>query len=225
MTTLIEDGSLVLFQGDSITDAGRSREDDSALGNGYAAMAAAWFSALYPEKNVRFINRGISGQITSQMLARFTQDVVELKPQIVVIWGGTNDIARAVDPAVIQRNITAMCDLAEFHRIKVVLASITPVNDHHKAVNPAYERTIQRPPSAIIAMNSWLQKLAATRGFVYADYYQATLATDTRLAANLTPDGLHLNADGYRLISPVLLAALEKAQNPAQPPAKKRRLF
>ncbi len=197
-------GQRVVFMGDSMTQGWRLNEH-------------------FPGKD--FINRGISGQITSQMLARFTQDVIELKPQAVVIWGGTNDIARTVDPAVIQRNITAMCDLAEFHKIKVVLASITPVNDHYKAVNPSYERTLQRPPSAIIAMNSWLQKLAAERGFVYADYYQATLSTDTRLAANLTADGLHLNADGYRLISPVLLAAIEKTQTPAQPAPKKRRLF
>lgn len=197
-------GPRVVFMGDSMTQGWRLNE-------------------YFPGKD--FLNRGISGQITSQMLARFTQDVIELKPSAVVIWGGTNDIARGVDPAVIQRNITAMCDLAEFHKIKVVLASITPVTDHHKAANPAFERTLQRPPSAIIAMNSWLQKLAAARHFVYADYYQATLSTDTRLAANLTEDGLHLNAEGYRLISPVLISALEKTLSSGQPASRKRRLF
>jgi lysophospholipase L1-like esterase len=188
------------------------------------SMTQGWrLNEYFPGRD--FLNRGISGQITSQMLARFLADVVELKPQTVVIWAGTNDIARGVDPAVIQRNLSAMCDLADHHKIKVVLAAITPVTDHHKAVNPAFERTIQRPPTAIIAMNSWIQKFAFTRGYAYADYYQATLATDLSLAANLTTDGLHLNADGYRLISPVIAAALQKTLAPVQPPARKRRLF
>ncbi len=200
-------GPRVVFMGDSLTEGWRLNE---------------YFSGK------DFVNRGISGQITSQMLARFMQDVVELKPQAVVIWAGTNDIARGVDPAVIQRNLSAMCDLADHYKIKVVLASITPVTDHHKAVNPAFERTIQRPPTAIIAMNGWIQKLAATRGYSYADYYQATLSTDTRLSANLTDDGLHFNADGYRIISPVIVAAIEKTLAPAQaaqPTTRKRRLF
>lgn len=197
-------GPRVVFMGDSMTQGWRLNE-------------------YFPGKD--FINRGIGGQITSQMLGRFLQDVVDLKPQAVVIWAGTNDIARGVDRAVIQRNLTAMCDLAERYKIRVVLASITPVTDLHKAANPAYERTVQRPPAAIIAMNEWIQKFAASRGYAYADYYQATLATDTRLAANLTTDGLHLNADGYRLISPVLISALEKTLAPSQPAQKKRRLF
>lgn len=194
----------VVFLGDSMTQGWRLNE-------------------YFPGKD--YLNRGIGGQITSQMLARFLADVVELKPQAVVLWGGTNDIARGVDPAVIQRNFSAMCDLADLHKIKVIVASITPVTDHHKAANPAFERTAQRPPTAIIAMNSWLQKFASTRGYAYADYYQATLATDTSLAANLTPDGLHLNADGYRLISPVVVAALQKTLTPVQPASRKRRLF
>jgi lysophospholipase L1-like esterase len=197
-------GPRVVFMGDSLTEGWRLNE---------------YFSGK------DYLNRGISGQITSQMLARFTQDVVELKPQVVVIWAGTNDIARGVDAAVIQRNLTAMCDLADHHKIKVVVASITPVTDHHKAVNPAFERTLQRPPTAIIAMNGWIQKFVTARGYTYADYYQATLSTDTRLAANLTPDGLHFNADGYRMISPVIVAALEKTLTPPQPATKKRRLF
>lgn len=197
-------GPRVVFMGDSMTQGWRLNE-------------------YFPGKD--YINRGIGGQITSQMLGRFLQDVVELKPQAVVIWAGTNDIARGVDRAVIARNLTAMCDLAERYKLKVVLASITPVTDLHKAANPAFERTVQRPPPVIIAMNEWIQKFAASRGYAYADYYQATLATDTSLAANLTTDGLHLNADGYRLISPVIISALDKTLGPAQPARKKRRLF
>ncbi len=97
MSLLIKDNAVVLFQGDSITDAGRSREDDAQLGAGYPSMTSAWFSAMYPEKNVRFINRGISGNRVKDLCARWQPDCIGLKPDIVSILIGINDTWRRYD--------------------------------------------------------------------------------------------------------------------------------
>ncbi len=94
---LIKDGSVVLFQGDSITDCGRSKENTSDLGGGYAMMAAALFGALHPDLNVRFINRGISGNRVKDLAARWQQDCIDLKPDVVSIFIGINDCWRRYD--------------------------------------------------------------------------------------------------------------------------------
>lgn len=97
MTPLIEDGATVLFQGDSITDAGRWRDDGENMGQGYAMMASSWFGALYPEKRVRFLNRGISGDRVKDLRARWTEDCLELRPDWVSILIGINDVWRRFD--------------------------------------------------------------------------------------------------------------------------------
>ncbi len=194
----------IVFLGDSITDFWRLNE-------------------YFPGKD--FVNRGISGQITGQMLGRFLADVISLKPAAVLILAGTNDIARGVDPAVIQNNIQMMCELADAYKIKVILASILPVSDYHKNVNPSYERTRQRPLSAIQDMNRWIQSQCEKRGYAYLNYYPALSSPDGQLAASLADDGLHPNPAGYRNMAPLALQAIEKCLNPPQPAAKKRRLF
>lgn len=95
--TMIADRATVLFQGDSITDAGRSRENDAALGGGYPNVIANWFSAMYPEKGVRFLNRGISGNRAKDLRARWTADCIDLKPSVVSIMIGINDTWRRFD--------------------------------------------------------------------------------------------------------------------------------
>ncbi len=95
--TLIEDKAIVLFQGDSITDAGRSRDNDSNLGGGYPNMVAAWFSAVYPEKGVRFVNRGISGNRVKDLDARWKQDCLDIRPTWLSILIGVNDVWRRFD--------------------------------------------------------------------------------------------------------------------------------
>ncbi|HUS59199.1 MAG TPA: SGNH/GDSL hydrolase family protein [Planctomycetota bacterium] len=95
--SIIEEKAVVLFQGDSITDAGRSRDDDSQLGGGYAMMIASWFSAMHPEKNVRFLNRGISGNRVKDLKARWKEDCLDLKPSWVSIFIGINDTWRRYD--------------------------------------------------------------------------------------------------------------------------------
>lgn len=196
----------IVFYGDSITDGWRLNE-------------------YFPGRD--FINRGISGQITGQMLGRFYADVVALKPAAFLLLAGTNDIARGVDPSAIQSNLLMMCDLADTYKIKVILAGILPVSDHHKDTNPSYERTRQRPMTAILAMNKWIKSFCGSRGYTYLDYNPAMSGADGQLAPNLADDGLHPNPTGYRIMAPLALAAIEKTLGApsAQPPAKKRRLF
>jgi acyl-CoA thioesterase I len=97
MTVLIENGALVLFQGDSITDAGRNYDDGASLGGGYAMMAASWFSAQFPDRNVSFLNRGVSGDRAKEMESRWQKDCLDIKPAWVSIMIGINDTWRAFD--------------------------------------------------------------------------------------------------------------------------------
>jgi lysophospholipase L1-like esterase len=195
----------VVFMGDSITDGWRLHE-------------------YFPDRD--FVNRGISGQITSEMLGRFKADVIDLQPQAVVILAGTNDIARGVHLKTIQDNLTMMADLAEFHKIQPIFTSILPISDYHAKENPSYERSKIRPPSSIVAMNRWIQSLCARRNFTYVDYYSEVTDASGFLKADLADDGLHPNAKGYRVMAPVVLAAIDKnVSAPRQPePQRKRRL-
>lgn len=193
----------IVFYGDSITDGWRLNE-------------------YFPNQD--FINRGISGQITSQMLARFLPDVAAHKPDAVLILAGTNDIARGTAPSTIQSNLTAIAELAEVHKIKPIFASILPVSDYHKGANPSYERTPMRPPAVIQAVNAWLRDFCARRNYVYLDYFTSLADQAGHLKADYADDGLHPNPSGYRAMAPLALAAIEKAVHP-QPDKKKRRLF
>lgn len=194
----------VVFMGDSITDGWRLNE-------------------YFPDRD--FVNRGISGQITSQMLARFIADVAELRPAAMVFLGGTNDIARGVDMETVKRNVTAICDLADQHKIKVLLATLLPVSDYHMGKDPAFERSRLRPPATIRTFNEWLQGFARQRKYVVVDYYTPLLDARAQLAEDLADDGLHPNAKGYRVMAPAVLQAIDKLSPKAQPPARKRRLF
>jgi lysophospholipase L1-like esterase len=194
----------VVLLGDSITDAWRLNE-------------------YFPGRD--FVNRGISGQITSQMLARFLPDVAALRPAAVVLLAGTNDIARGVDMEVIKKNVTAICDLADHYKIRVLLATLLPVSDYHMSRNPAFERTRQRPPATLQTFNTWLQTFAAQRKYILVDYYKPLLDARGQLAAELADDGLHPNSQGYRLMAPVLLTAVDQAFPKAQPSGRRKRLF
>lgn len=189
----------VVFLGDSITDGWRLNE-------------------YFPDRD--FVNRGISGQITGEMLGRMKADVIDLKPAAVLVLAGTNDIARGVEPTTIQDNLTMIADLAEAHGIKPLFASLLPVSDYHKDKNPAWERTRLRPPATIRELNAWLEGFCRRRNFVYVDYFSQLADAAGYLRAELADDGLHPNAAGYRVMAPVALAAIEKALTP---PPKRRR--
>jgi lysophospholipase L1-like esterase len=179
----------VVFMGDSITDGwGR------------------WRGTFFPGKP--YINRGISGQTTPQMLIRFRPDVVALKPKVVVILAGTNDLAGNTGPETVEEiegNLISMAELAKANDIRVVFSSITPVCDYIKP------QTAQRPPAQIIAINEWMKDYAAKNGIIYLDYYSAMLDDHEMLKKELTVDGLHPNADGYDVMGPLASAAINKA--------------
>jgi lysophospholipase L1-like esterase len=180
----------VVFLGDSITEAWRLNE---------------YFTGR------DFINRGIGDQTTIQMLARFRQDVVSLNPNVVVLEGGTNDIAAGISLNQIEDNLATIGDLAKAHGIKLVFASILPVSDYHRDADPRYEMTKSRPLSAIQAVNRWMQARCRSEGCVYMDYYTAMVDPMGQMQADLSDDGLHPNAKGYRVMSPVTLETIGRA--------------
>jgi lysophospholipase L1-like esterase len=190
----------VVFFGDSITD-NWSKEG---------------YGGFFPGKP--YVNRGIGGQTTAQMLVRFRADVIDLRPAAVVILAGTNDIAGnagPVTPEQIQENLASMAELARLHGIAVVLASLLPVSDDKKdASGQPLTRTAQRPPESIWALNRWLSDYAAKNGHVYLDYFSATADAKGLFRPELTDDGLHPNARGYAVMAPLaeveIVEALKK---------------
>ena len=180
----------VVFMGDSITDGwGRSQG-----------------SSFFPGKP--YINRGISGQVTPQMLLRFYPDVIEMKPKAVVILAGTNDIGSNIGPMTLEASesyLMAMADLARANNIKVVLASLLPVCDYHRP------QTQTRPPEKILALNRWMKDYAARNSLVYLDYFSATVDEKGFFKADLTYDGLHPNGAGYQVMAPLAEKAIAQA--------------
>ena len=188
----------VVFLGDSITDGWRLNE-------------------YFPSKP--YVNRGIGGQITGEMLGRMKADVIDLRPSVVIILAGTNDIARGVAVSTIKNTLSMIADLAVSNRIKPILASILPVSDYHKDVDPSYEMTKTRPPATILEINAWLREMCRQRGFTYVDYFAATVDDNGFLKAEFANDGLHPNAAGYRVMGPVAQAAVDAN---LAPPVKKK---
>src|SRR6201989_2944736 len=178
-----KDENRVVFMGDSITDGW----DDPRYGG------------FFPGKP--YVDRGISGQTTPQMLIRFRPDVIALKPKVVVILAGTNDIAGNTGPMTldaIEANVASMSELARAKGIRVVLASLLPVSDYEKTKDDKpIIRTKQRPPEDIKALNGWMKSYAAANGATYLDYYSAMADEKGFLKDELSDDGLHPNAKGY----------------------------
>jgi len=189
----------VVFMGDSITD----NWDDPKYGG------------FFPGKP--YLDRGISGQTTPQMLIRFRPDVLALKPRVVVILAGTNDLAGNTGPTTleaIEENLASMAELAWANDIRVVLASLLPVSDYEKRDGRAVVQTVRRPPAQILALNGWMKSYAAAHGATYLDYHTATADEKGFLKDELSDDGLHPNAKGYEVMAPLaeraIAAALKK---------------
>ena len=162
-------------------------------------------TSFFPGKP--YFNRGISGQTSPQMLVRFRQDVIKLKPKVVVIQAGLNDIASLYSPITQQmfaENVMSIVELAKANDIKVVLASLTPICDCYK------KQSSLRPFGKIIGMNNWLKDYAAESGSVYLDYYSA-LAEGRNLKKEFTKDGLRLNDAGYAVLAPLAEQAIAQA--------------
>jgi lysophospholipase L1-like esterase len=180
----------VVFMGDSITDI--------------------WDLVKYfPGKP--YVNRGIGGQTTPQMLIRFRPDVIALQPKVVVIMAGTNDIAGNTGPmslAEIEDNYATMAELARAHIIRVVFSSVTPVNDYTERSKLFFPL---RSPQQILELNSWMKNYCAQTGCVYLDYFTAMVDDKGLLKSDLAEDGLHPNDKGYAIMAPLARKAIEQA--------------
>ncbi|HEY6401796.1 MAG TPA: SGNH/GDSL hydrolase family protein [Blastocatellia bacterium] len=160
---------------------------------------------FFPSKP--YLNRGVAGQTTPQMLVRFRQDVIALKPKVVVIQAGMNDIASLTAPitqGMFAENIMSIVELAKANNIRVVLASLTPICDCYK------KQTTLRPQGKIIGMNGWLKEYAAQSGSIYLNYYSA-MAEGRNLKKELTGDGLLPNDAGYAVMAPLAEQAIAQA--------------
>ncbi|HEX3229492.1 MAG TPA: SGNH/GDSL hydrolase family protein [Pyrinomonadaceae bacterium] len=186
----------VVFMGDSITDSW----DDPKYGG------------FFPGKP--YVDRGISGQTTPQMLLRFRPDVIALHPKVVVILAGTNDLSGNTGPTTleaIQDNLVSMAELAKSNSIRVVLASILPVSDYEQRDGKPIVQTVRRPPEKIKALNDWMRSYAAKNNLTYLDYYSAMMDEKGFLKDELSEDGLHPNTKGYAVMAPLAEAAIAAA--------------
>lgn len=179
----------VVFYGDSITDIWGRTQD----------------TTFFPGRP--YVNRGISGQTTAQMVLRFRQDVIDLHPAVVVILAGTNDLAGNTGLAslpMIEDNFRSMTELAQAHHIRVVLASVLPTTDYpwHPGLQPA---------GKIRTLNAWLKSYAAARGAVYLDYYHALANAQGGMDPRLAKDGVHPTPAGYAIMAPLAERAIARA--------------
>lgn len=186
----------VVFFGDSITDIWKL--DDS-----------------FPGKH--YVNRGIGGQTTSQMLVRFRQDVIDLQPKVVLILAGTNDIAGNSGPIAnqdIEANLASMAELAKAHGIRMIFASILPVNNY---TPQSQEFFVSRPAERILAMNAWLKDYCAKNDLTFLDYFSAMVDDKGLLKRDLADDGLHPNRAGFAVMAPMAEQVIEQNVKTAAP--------
>ena len=184
----LSDESRVVFMGNSITES-------------WGEISPAFFLGKH------YINRGISGQTTGQMLLRFRSDVINLKPTVVVILAGTNDIAGNTGPTTIKliaENIFSMAELAKANSIKVILSSVLPAYDYpwKPGLNPAKK---------IVELNKLLKNYADKNEIIYLDYFSSLVDARLGLKSKYTRDGVHPNKAGYKVMAPLAKKAIEKA--------------
>jgi lysophospholipase L1-like esterase len=180
----------VVFFGDSITDIWK-------------------LDVSFPGKH--YVNRGIGGQTTPQMLVRFRPDVIDLKPAVVVVLAGTNDIAGNTGDETLEQiegDYATMAELAKANGITLMFSSVTPINDYNPRAMLFF---LQRSPQKILGLNDWLKKYCADNRLVYLDYFSALVDEHGMMKADLSNDGLHPNAAGFAVMAPLAEAAIEKA--------------
>jgi lysophospholipase L1-like esterase len=178
----------VVFMGDSITE-------------GWGKNDPGFF------RRTGYIDRGIGGQNTSQMLVRFRQDVIMLKPAVVVILGGTNDVAQnggVMTPEATEENLQSMAELARANGIRVVFSSVLPALDFPW-------RPGLKPAGKIVALNRWIEAYCAQNGVAYANYFPSMVDAKGGLREEFTPDGVHPNEAGYLVMDPIAEDAIRRA--------------
>jgi len=188
----------VVFFGDSITDIWHLDE-------------------YFPGKP--YVNRGIGGQTTPQMLVRFRQDVIDLQPKVVVILAGTNDIAGNTGPMRledIEADYASVAELAHASGIKVIYCSVLPVHNYTERSKDFFA---QRSPEKILALNRWLKEYCTTasKGCLYLDYFSAMIDDKGLMKKDLADDGLHPNAAGFKIMAPMTELAIEKTLSNLKP--------
>ena len=186
--SVLENENRILFMGNSIT--------------------IGWLN-LRPEffANKPYVNRGISGQTTPQMLVRFRQDVIDLHPNVVILLAGTNDIAGNTGPStlkMIMDNIKGMSEMAKANDIKVILSSTLPAYDY--PWKPGLE-----PSGKIIALNKMIKEYAELKGHIYLDYFSAMVDERNGLPKKYAEDEVHPTVEGYKVMEPLVEAAIAKA--------------
>ncbi len=180
----------VIFIGDSITDYWK-------------------FADYFPRKP--YINRGIDGQTTAQMLVRFRQDVIDLHPKVLVVLAGTNDVAGVTGRTRnedIEANYASMAELARAHKIHIVFSSLLPVYNY---TEDSKESFALRPAGKILALNRWLKDYCSKNSSVYLDYFSALVDDRGMMKRDLSDDGLHPNPAGYKLMAPLAEKAIAQA--------------
>lgn len=178
----------IVFMGNSITESWKS-------------LDSAFFS------DPSYINRGISGQTTSQMLLRFRQDVIALEPNVVVILAGINDIAQNNGPMTLEEtfgNIVSMAELARANHIRVVLSSVLPAYDF------PWRRGLE-PAEKIVKLNAMIEAWCKKNKVVYCDYYPLMVDERKGLSAQFTYDGVHPDLAGYKVMEPLVMKAIKRA--------------
>lgn len=177
----------VVFLGDSITELWGKK------------------STFFP--GATYLNRGIAGQTTAQMLIRFRQDVLDLQPAAVIIQGGLADIAGFTGPsslAEIENNLRSMAELASFNHISPILVGEPPPADYRARTGP-------KPVTQIVALNEWVARYCASSHFTFLNYYAALVGSDGQMRKGVSDDGVHPNERGYAILKPLAEKAIADA--------------
>jgi acyl-CoA thioesterase I len=203
---LVDFGDLARFHDEDVKLGAPAADEERVVFMGDSITQGWKIEDSFPGKP--YVNRGISGQSSSQMLVRFWQDVIDLKPKVVLILAGTNDLAGNTGPVTLEQvegNIMSMADLARANGIRAVLCSVLP------SVKFWWHPELENPAPRIAELNQWIKTYAAKKGYVYVDYYSAMKDEDGGLPKKLSPDGVHPSAEGYAVMAPLAEAGIEKA--------------
>jgi len=177
------------------------------MGNSITEYWNPYWTEFFPGKP--YINRGIAGQTTPQMLVRFQQDVIKLKPKVVVILAGINDITGMTGPTtneMIEDNLSSMVEIAQANGIQVILSTVLPC---YSIVG----RPDLHPAERVLALNVWIKKFATEKGCIYLEYFSKLADENKGLKSEFTKDGVHPNKAGYDIMAPLVESAILKALN------------